>query len=115
MLLQDNFVHTDLHPGNILVRAANNGRGDGPASSGNEPSGGDSDGGASDGASSGGGNGDLPSQQQRQKIELILIDFGLCQVRPPNTGQGKTKGMPGSKASTTCAARVCCIALLPYR
>ncbi|PSC71628.1 putative serine threonine-kinase abkC isoform A [Micractinium conductrix] len=83
MLLQDNFVHTDLHPGNILVRAANNGRGDGPASSGNEPSGGDSDGGTSDGASSGGGNGDLPSQQQRQKIELILIDFGLCQELTP--------------------------------
>ena len=55
MLLHDNFVHTDLHPGNILVRP----RTEGPAQE----------------ASSGGFAEEL--------LQLILLDFGLAEELTP--------------------------------
>ncbi|KAK9819987.1 hypothetical protein WJX72_004814 [[Myrmecia] bisecta] len=54
MLLEDNFVHTDLHPGNILVRVR-----------GQE------------------GVGDGAGAEVRDKLQLILLDFGLAEELTP--------------------------------
>ena len=57
MLLHDNFVHTDLHPGNILVRP----RMEGPSQ--------DSSAGSPGNAS--------------ELLQLILLDFGLAEELTP--------------------------------
>jgi aarF domain-containing kinase len=64
-LLEDNFVHTDLHPGNILVRTAQHGGSNGSSS--NSGNNGDAGGGRED-----------PS-----RVELVLLDFGLAEELTP--------------------------------
>lgn len=73
MLLQDNFIHTDLHPGNIMVRPA---RANGGTTSGS----GDDDGGLE--ANGGLRDGGRPGQR-RDPVELVLLDFGLAQECSP--------------------------------
>ncbi|KAL4443762.1 hypothetical protein ABPG75_011499 [Micractinium tetrahymenae] len=77
MLLQDNFVHTDLHPGNILVRPAHaSARG---AQQQQEDAAGSNGGSTSDGSSTSAGG----SLQRREQLELVLLDFGLAQELTP--------------------------------
>ncbi|KAI7844981.1 hypothetical protein COHA_001347 [Chlorella ohadii] len=74
MLLQDNFVHTDLHPGNILVRTAQHAGGSGTQ----QPTGGDNCG-SQHGSQHSGGAG----QEDTSRVELVLLDFGLAEELTP--------------------------------
>jgi len=112
MLLTDNFIHTDLHPGNIMVAVAaeaavqrgssDAGGGDRPAAAGGGPHGTAAATqlealadpqrqlllGGGDPASSSGGNavvtGGNASASPRQRAQLILLDFGLAQRLTPD-------------------------------
>ncbi|GAB4817539.1 hypothetical protein N2152v2_004585 [Parachlorella kessleri] len=57
MLLRDNFVHTDLHPGNILIRTP------------------DSE--AAPGAQG------APTGPGRERLQIVLLDFGLAEELTP--------------------------------
>lgn len=93
LLQQDNFVHTDLHPGNILVRGSG-GSTHAPAH--------DAHGSSADGSADGGGSGQgvqhaqqarqqaqrqaqqlAQRAQQAERVELVLLDFGLAEELTP--------------------------------
>ena len=73
MLLDTGFMHQDLHPGNLLVRARGSG------------------GGSVQGGVGGGGGGQGgprqqqdQRQQQQQQQQLVLLDFGLAEDLSPD-------------------------------
>jgi aarF domain-containing kinase len=84
MLLEDNFVHTDLHPGNILVR---------PVGGGTMHHAGDPDPAAAGAAAAAAGAGlaavaeeagvevvaPVRERHQPQPLQLVLLDFGLAE------------------------------------
>lgn len=64
MLLQDNFVHTDLHPGNILVRTVPR-----PQHAQHPPHAQPSQ---------------LNQDERGQSVQIVLLDFGLAEELTPN-------------------------------
>lgn len=88
MLIDDNFLHADLHPGNILVRLPGGMRGGVPVDkhvSGGGGSGGESAEGGGKGASDGGaGGGSRRKLPVPARPEIVILDTGLATELTPH-------------------------------
>ena len=92
MLIDDNFLHADLHPGNILVRlpgglrggvrsSEEEGSGGGGGGGGGEEEGGG--GGGSGRGSGGGGGGASRNEGALATPEIVILDTGLATELTP--------------------------------